>query len=44
MNEIWASVSSYEEHHCKACGNEIDAPTVTGLLCSDCWLNDQRAA
>ena len=27
-----------EEWYCNKCGEGIDAPMLTGLLCSECWL------
>ena len=35
---------THEEWHCRKCGELIDAPTVTGMLCSECWLKDEKAA
>jgi hypothetical protein len=34
----------HDEWHCQRCGAEIDAPDITGLLCSEHWLAQQEAA
>ena len=33
---------THDEYHCQQCGDEIDNATVTGLLCSTCWLVGQE--
>jgi hypothetical protein len=27
-----------QEHHCRKCGEYIEAADITGLVCAQCWI------